>query len=406
MESARKSPVRRQETENPGVVLPPVQLLQESWKPSPTWPGPEQDARFQADAAWAAAETPEQCYPVLYYDGAAAPLQDPLLEPEPSKTSSPECLSFMLGIAFAGILLGLGLLVVHGPLATHDITPEDDGTARALEATPPAVSRPEIQHRMAAPRIGGGGRKRAGQRSRIVVPVAEETGNEVALRSPVLSSKTKSTTAVTEADTDEPEEDNEIRADSELCSRHLYTHCTLQKQEFFYNVDRQSCVSAAADIVHVCNRGSNRFASFDNCLASCVKAHQASDRCYESTIFFPCSRQDVLHEPWYFDGKKCVAWSFPQGSCLSAGHRGVFRSWDECHRRCVLHPGAECDEAPPAAETCSPRQLRQPYFADMQAPGGARCLNASRRTLQSQRCLIGSNQFSSMSACRRACVKG
>ncbi|XP_077489150.1 uncharacterized protein LOC144099940 [Amblyomma americanum] len=403
MQSAQESPEGRQEASSPGVVSPPAQLQQESWTPSPTSPGPQQDASLQAEGAWGAAQAPEQCYPVFYYDGAVGPLHDPLIEPEPPRTSSSECLSFVLGIAFAGVLLGLGLLVVHGPLATHDITPEDDATTRSLVATPHAVGRLGIPHRMAAPRVAGGGRKRAAQRSRIVVPVGGSARNEVVYRAPVLSPKTK--TAATEARTHDPDEHKEIRTDYESCSRHLYTHCTLPKKEFFYNVDQQSCVSAAEDTVHVCNRGSNRFASLDICLASCVKGRQTSDRCYENTIFFPCSRQDVLYEPWYFDGKKCVAWSFPQGSCLSAGHRGVFRSWDECRRHCVLHPGPECDEAPPPAETCSPRQLRHPYFADMQSHGGARCVNTSRRTLESQRCLIGSNQFSSMSACRRACVR-
>ncbi|XP_077489395.1 uncharacterized protein LOC144100275 [Amblyomma americanum] len=402
MQSAQESPEGRQEADSPGVVSPPAHLQQESGPPSPTSPGPQQDASVQAEAAWGAAQAPEQCYPV-FYDGAMDPLHDSLIEPEPPKTSSHECLSFVLGIAFAGMLLGLGLLAVHGPFATHDITPEDGARARSLAATPHAVGRPGIPHRMAAPRAAGGGRKRAAQRSRFVLPFGGRARNEVVYRAPVLSTKT--TTAVSEARTHDPDEDQEIRTDSESCNRHLYTHCTLPKKEFFYNVDQQSCVSAAEDTVHVCNRGSNRFASLDICLASCVKGRQTSDRCYESTIFFPCSRQDVLYEPWYFDGKRCVAWSFPQGSCLSASHRGVFRSWDECRRHCVLHPGPECDEAPPPAETCSLRQLRHPYFADMQSHGGARCVNASRRMLESQRCLIGSNRFSSMSACRRACVR-
>ncbi|KAH8033887.1 hypothetical protein HPB51_016836 [Rhipicephalus microplus] len=114
--------------------------------------------------------------------------------------------------------------------------------------------------------------------------------------------------------------------------------------------------------------------------------------------------QDVLDVPRYFDGKKCVAWSFPQGTCLSVGRRGVYRSWEECRRRCVLRTESECDETP-AAETCSPRQLRHPFFADMQAHGGARCVNVTRRALKSHRILIGSNQFDSLSACCGVCVR-
>ncbi|KAL3186138.1 hypothetical protein MRX96_028261 [Rhipicephalus microplus] len=114
---------------------------------------------------------------------------------------------------------------------------------------------------------------------------------------------------------------------------------------------------------------------------------------------FELRRQGVLDVPWYFHGKKCVAWSFPQGTCLSVGRRGVYRSWEECRRRCVLRPESECDETP-AAETGSPHQLRHPYFADMQAHGGARCVNVTRRALKSHHCLIGSNQFDSLDACR------
>ncbi|KAH7934665.1 hypothetical protein HPB51_028968 [Rhipicephalus microplus] len=116
------------------------------------------------------------------------------------------------------------------------------------------------------------------------------------------------------------------------------------------------------------------------------------------------SEEDVLDVPWYFHDKKCVTSSFPQGTCLSVGHRGVYRSWEECRRRCVLNAESQCDETP-AAETGSPRQLRHPYFADMQALGGARCVNVTRRELKSHRCLIGSNQFDSLNGCGQDCVR-
>ncbi|KAH8001092.1 hypothetical protein MRX96_028257 [Rhipicephalus microplus] len=108
--------------------------------------------------------------------------------------------------------------------------------------------------------------------------------------------------------------------------------------------------------------------------------------------------------PWYFLGKKCVTWSFPQGTCLSVGRRGVYRSWEDCRWRCVLRTESECDETP-AAETGSPRQLRRPYFADMQAHSGARWVNVTRRALKLHRILIGSNQFDALDACCGACVR-
>ncbi|KAH8033345.1 hypothetical protein HPB51_010385 [Rhipicephalus microplus] len=115
-------------------------------------------------------------------------------------------------------------------------------------------------------------------------------------------------------------------------------------------------------------------------------------------------RQDVLDVLWYFHGNKCVAWSFPQGTCLSVGHFGGYRSWEECRWRCVLRTESECDETP-AAETGSHCQLRHPYFADMQPHGGAHCVNVTRCALKSHRILIGSNQFNSLDGCGRACVR-
>ncbi|KAH9359999.1 hypothetical protein HPB48_019529 [Haemaphysalis longicornis] len=114
--------------------------------------------------------------------------------------------------------------------------------------------------------------------------------------------------------------------------------------------------------------------------------------------------QDVVDGQWFFDGRKCTRWGFPRGTCLPADHRGVFRSLDDCRRHCVHRWDRSCDEVPPA-ETCSLRQLRHAYFADMQAEGGVRCVNTSRRTLMHRRCLIGSNQFPSLAACRKACMR-
>ncbi|XP_065303720.2 uncharacterized protein [Dermacentor albipictus] len=251
-----------------------------------------------------------------------------------------------------------------------------------------------------------GNRKRT-MRNRARIQVAGRAASGEAARQPRTSAKTspETTTPATTVTTIRVEDDARPRRDAtdESCSRHVYTHCVRPKPEFYYSADRRACVPAAADTVHVCNRGSNRFSSLESCLTSCVNGRRVSDRCYESTLFFPCDRQDVLDVPWYFDGNRCAAWTFPQGTCLSVARRGVFRSSEECRRRCVLRTEPECDETPPV-QACSPRQLRHPYFADMKARGGARCVNASRRTLQSRRCLVGSNQFASLAACRKACV--
>lgn len=109
-------------------------------------------------------------------------------------------------------------------------------------------------------------------------------------------------------------------------------------------------------------------------------------------IFLFPDRQDVVDGQWFFDGRKCTRWGFPQGTCLPAKHRGVFRSLHDCRRHCVHRWDRSCDEVPPA-ETCSMWQLRHAYFADMQAEGGVRCVNASRQALLNRRCLSEATSF-------------
>ncbi|KAH7934312.1 hypothetical protein HPB49_024850 [Dermacentor silvarum] len=395
------------------AVSPPTQPLHSGWRPPLTWAGRPHDSRFLAEGPWPeAAVAPHRSYPGYYYEGSAEPVYEQSLEPEAATESSEPrsagCPSFVLGVAFAGLLVCIGLLVVHSSLSPFDISPdiEEDARERRLEVAPNAVGERLIPRRIGHPDIDERGNGKTTLRRRAQVRVAGRAANGGSARPPLTSAKTspETKTPTTAMTTTRGEDDAHPRraATDESCSRHVYTHCVRPRSEFFYSADRRACVPAAADTVHVCNRGSNRFSSFESCLTSCVNGHRASDRCYESTLFFPCARQDLVDVPWYFDGKKCVAWTFPQGTCLSVARRGVFRSSGECRRRCVLRTEPECAEIPPAG-TCSPRQLRHPYFADMEARGGARCVNASRRTLQSRRCLIGSNQFATLAACHRAC---
>ncbi|KAL3186146.1 hypothetical protein MRX96_028269 [Rhipicephalus microplus] len=237
----------------------------------------------------------------------------------------------------------------------------------------------------------------------------------------------------------------------ESYSGHVYTHCGHPKHEFYCSAYRKNSVLAAKDPVHVCNHDFKWFSSIKSCLASCVNGRHVSDRCYGSTLFFPCTRDEHCSSQTGFlstcappggdlAGLRCLRFEALEGisflsdevfqlreenerlhkdhfrgveqqarvvaslravvrflrdeltrrtaavavtapgTCWSVGRRGVYRSWEERCRRCVLRTESECDETP-AAETGSPRQLRHPYFADMQALGGARCVNVTRRAL-------------------------
>ncbi|XP_077484648.1 uncharacterized protein LOC144094605 [Amblyomma americanum] len=193
------------------------------------------------------------------------------------------------------------------------------------------------------------------------------------------------------------------------CGSHFYTYCAVGRgSEVFYSSSSQSCVKAAADNVHVCNHGANRFMSLGSCLSSCVHAvgGRPLDQCYESTLFSTCTRLDAAETWWFFEGSECIQWEFPQGRCPSEGSR-VFHSQRECegvclHRGVDENDGGRCDV--PTAAPCFPSQLRHPYFADMRVEGSARCVKATSLTLGKRRCLVGSNKFDTEASCQRACL--
>ncbi|KAH6927729.1 hypothetical protein HPB50_007631 [Hyalomma asiaticum] len=196
------------------------------------------------------------------------------------------------------------------------------------------------------------------------------------------------------------------------CSSHFYTYCTAAVSEFYYSVSSRACLSTEVDSVHLCNHGANRFPNLESCLASCVHSGNGEphDRCYENALFGTCTRRDVPETWWYFNGSACTVWDFSLGNCPSLG-RSVHRSRQECDRTCLPRQKGGNTTAgrprrcgSPVAATCSPEQLKYPYFADMRVQGSARCVKASSHTLRHRRCLIGSNRFDSIASCEQSCV--
>ncbi|XP_075539348.1 uncharacterized protein LOC142574057 [Dermacentor variabilis] len=333
MQPVQREPEWNCEAERSGVIPPATRPLHSGWRPPLTWTEPPHDSRFLSDGPWpAAALAPDRSYPGYYYEGSAEPVSEQSLEPEaatePWKHGSPECLSFVVGVAFAALLLGIGLLVVHSSLSPLDVGPdvEEDAGKRRLGVAPSTVGERLIPRRIGHTDMDEHGNRKRTIRNRARIQVAGRAASGGAARPRRTSAKTspETTTPATTVTTTRGEDDAQPRraATDESCSRHVYTHCGRPKSEFYYSADQRACVPAAADTVHVCNRGSNRFLSLESCLTSCVNGRRVSDRCYESTLFFPCARQDVLDVPWYFDGKRCAAWTFPQGTCLPVGSPG------------------------------------------------------------------------------------
>ncbi|KAH7931504.1 hypothetical protein HPB51_029833 [Rhipicephalus microplus] len=195
-----------------------------------------------------------------------------------------------------------------------------------------------------------------------------------------------------------------------VCSRSFYTYCPVLNQEAYYSAREGRCLLTTADAVRVCNHSPNRFASIDACYNSCGRMHgPMADRCFEKTLFTDCNRQDVWQNWWVFSGEDCVQWGFPRGLCPDDDGSDVVVFADEaaCVERCLSSKdGGEnrrCRR--PKAKSCTEEQLRFPYFAEILASGRGHCVKATVENLLMHRCLIGANQFNSVSACREACER-
>ncbi|KAL1416508.1 hypothetical protein MTO96_027872 [Rhipicephalus appendiculatus] len=151
------------------------------------------------------------------------------------------------------------------------------------------------------------------------------------------------------------------------------------------------------------------------CKKSCMHNELPAESCFEKTLFSWCSRQDVSASWWLFNGKHCRPWHFPGGLCPDFAKADVFASQQECLAHCFplrhalvrTHAGrrrrAPC-RPPKVGTVCDIDVLKFPYFADITSGSGrVRCLKASAPYLLRHRCLIGSNHFSTETACKRTC---
>ncbi|KAL3206199.1 hypothetical protein MRX96_052877 [Rhipicephalus microplus] len=134
-----------------------------------------------------------------------------------------------------------------------------------------------------------------------------------------------------------------------------------------------------------------------------------ADRCFEKTLFTDCNRQDVWHNWWVFSGEDCVQWGFPRGLCPDDDGSDVVVFADEaaCVERCLSSKDGEENRRcrRPKTKSCTEELLRFPYFAEILPSGRGHCVKATVENLLMHRCLIGANQFNSVSACREACER-
>ncbi|XP_065285162.1 uncharacterized protein [Dermacentor albipictus] len=239
--------------------------------------------------------------------------------------------------------------------------------------------------------------------------VSETTGKEAEVPATAIHGAPETTEQTTWDPDSEPTKHG--------CTSALHTYCVKVRDEYYYQPAVNACVMTATDSTVVCNHSRNKFASHASCRKNCVDSAVPAEKCFHAATFSKCTRRDVRHKWWYFDGARCQSWDFPLGACPSltdADGGDAFASWHECAQYCDggardqhhRHSKRRC--LPPIREPCTAQQLRFPYFAvgvPNAGSGNFRCIKASGAVLAHHRCPTGGNRFQTKEDCAKMCLR-
>ncbi|KAH6945710.1 hypothetical protein HPB50_009693 [Hyalomma asiaticum] len=305
---------------------------------------------------------------------------------------------FLIGILLAGLVIAAVLATVNapgGPLAPHDLVPEERRPAHHRPR--PSYKVPRDQHDkvlVLAPSVA--------QQAQPLGHASNTNKYHNRLDNSARMTSADRKSAQNLGQRKSPGQDRYVRANMRVvlfdgrlvgdeCRRFYYTYCSHPVALYHYDPELRACVPTSDGGVQLCNHGSNRFSSWERCRESCMKPDRVSNRCLDNTLFMPCTSQDIVSPFWYFDGSSCTTWEFPRGNCPQS-HQGVFKTHRECSRVCEGKRGVAKGDLKhcrvPELSACSLKHLKYPYFANMQAEGSARCVNASRTSLLARRCLV------------------
>ncbi|KAL3209493.1 hypothetical protein MRX96_052344 [Rhipicephalus microplus] len=217
-------------------------------------------------------------------------------------------------------------------------------------------------------------------------------------------------------------EEAAAKTDTEQTPKHgcyvaLHKYCVKVRDEYYYQPAVNACVMTPTDSTVVCNHSRNKFVSHASCRKNCVESAVPAEKCFHTATFSMCTRRDVRHKWWYYDGSRCQSWNFPLGACPSltdADGAEAFTSRHECTEHCEVagdqqqpHLNRRC--IPPVREPCTAQQLRFPYFTigvPTAGSGTFRCVKASGAVLAHHRCPTGDNQFRTKDDCAKMCMHG
>ncbi|KAH7949711.1 hypothetical protein HPB49_014255 [Dermacentor silvarum] len=219
----------------------------------------------------------------------------------------------------------------------------------------------------------------------------------------------ETTEAVTSTAAEMPLQASRRGKREKLCGAFSFAFCHSPEHEFYFDASQGACIPVAdQEAAALCNRGANKFTSLASCDAACgANANTVEPKCREEVLFTECKSEDISGPLWFFNGDLCRPWDFPGGLCPAANDSGanLFASSEECGRSCQERSSRTSGCGVPRQEGCSLDRLKQPYFANMAASGAAeRCLKATAKNLARHLCLTGKNRFSTLEACRNACV--
>ncbi|XP_075739359.1 uncharacterized protein LOC142784744 [Rhipicephalus microplus] len=166
-------------------------------------------------------------------------------------------------------------------------------------------------------------------------------------------------------------EEAAAKTDTEQPPKHgcyvaLHKYCVKVRDEYYYQPAVNACVMTPTDSTVVCNHSRNKFVSHASCRKDCVESAVPAEKCFHTATFSMCTRRDVRHKWWYYDGSRCQPWNFPLGACPSltdADGGEAFTSRHECAQLCEgagdqqqHHLRHRC--IPPVREPCTAHQLR------------------------------------------------
>ncbi|KAL3200315.1 hypothetical protein MRX96_043456 [Rhipicephalus microplus] len=152
-----------------------------------------------------------------------------------------------------------------------------------------------------------------------------------------------------------------------VCGRSFYTYCSVLNQEAYYSAREGRCLLTTADAVRVCNRSPQPL----------------------------CQHRRVLQ----------LLWSHVRTHGRPVLRENLVCGLQQARRLAQLDVGESRGCRRPKAKSCTEEQLRFPYFAEILASGRGHCVKATVENLLMHRCLIGANQFNSVSACQEACER-